>query len=73
MTVSIDTERNVVLADRTVRRSGNSLVVSIPPQLLSAAGISEGDTVTISATLDASGQITLQKVIDGENVAEVEA
>lgn len=48
MAVTVDDERNEVTADRTVRRSGGSYVVSIPPEILDAAGFAPDDDVVIS-------------------------
>lgn len=39
-----------VSAERQIRRSGNSLVVSIPPLLLEAAELDETDDVTLSVS-----------------------
>jgi len=49
MDCEIDMTAGEVRADRRVRVSGNSLVVSLPPALLNAAGIKCDDDVEIVA------------------------
>jgi len=44
---------------RTLWRSGGSMVVSIPPELLEAYGISEGDNVEVYSK---NGSIAIEKV-----------
>jgi len=45
-----------------VRKSGNSIVASLPPNLLEAAGIEVGDQVKIIADME-TGEITIEKLI----------
>lgn len=60
MPVDYDTEAGEARADRTLRRSGNSVVVSLPPELLREAGFQQGDDVTVAAGFD-RGEITLRE------------
>lgn len=62
--VRVDPEDGTVAADRSVRHSGRSLVVTLPPQVLEAAGIEEGDAVEIITKLDSSGNISIKKSAD---------
>lgn len=50
--VRVNREENRLEATRTLRSSGDSIVISIPPQLLEAAGLSEGDQVEIAAKMN---------------------
>jgi len=50
MGCEIDADTGEVRADRRVRVSGNSLVVSLPPTLLDTAGIERDDNVEIVAS-----------------------
>lgn len=50
MECEVDMAAGEVRADRRVRVSGNSLVVSLPPTLLDAAGIKCDDDVKIVAS-----------------------
>lgn len=59
--VRVDPDDGTVAADRPVRRSGRSTVVTIPSQVLEAAGIEEGDDVEVVAKMDKSGKIRLEK------------
>lgn len=61
-----DAERNALVAERKVRGSGNSTVITIPPQVLDAANIGPEDSVEVSADLDADGEIVLRKIKDAE-------
>lgn len=60
MPVDYDTEEGEARAGRTLRRSGNSVVVSLPPELLHEAGFQQGDEVTVAAGFG-GGEITLRK------------
>jgi antitoxin component of MazEF toxin-antitoxin module len=64
--VRVDPEDGTVAADRSVRPSGRSLVVTLPPQVLEAAGIKEGDDVEIITKLDSSGNISIEKAGDSD-------
>lgn len=52
-------------AVRVVRNSGNSSVVSIPPNMLQGAGLAEGDEVSLVADID-HGTITISCTSDDE-------
>lgn len=48
MSVEVDDEREEVVANRTIRKSGGSYVVSLPPEILEAAGLDPDDDVAVS-------------------------
>lgn len=50
--VDVDPDEGVVRATRTVRKSGGSLVVSFPREVLQVAGLDEGDDVLLEAEWD---------------------
>lgn len=54
MSVEIDTENGEVLKRRALRRSGDSVVVSIPPEVLAQAGAHEGDEITVAVPFEGS-------------------
>ena len=60
----VDAEEGIVIAERKIRSSGNSTVLTIPPQVLDVAGLEAGDGVEISADLE-TGEIRLRKADDG--------
>lgn len=47
MAVSINTDSSTVEATRTLRHSGSSVVLTIPPQVLESLGMDAGDDVRI--------------------------
>lgn len=49
--VSIDPEAGEIRAIRRLRESGNSVVLTIPRQVLDGAGLEEGDDVLITAEM----------------------
>jgi len=49
--VEIDPEKQEVRARRNLRKSGNSTVVAIPPQVLDGAGLEQGDRVELVAKM----------------------
>jgi len=59
--VRVDPDDGTVTGDRPIRRSGRSTVVTLPSQVLEAAGIEEGDNVEVVAKMDGSGKVTLRK------------
>lgn len=59
--VEIDVDENEVRADRTVREWGGSHVVALPPQLLDAAGLEQGDRVRLRASMD-NGTIEISEL-----------
>lgn len=48
MSVELDGETGELRAERPIRESGNSLVVSLPPEMLRAAGFEPGETVFVT-------------------------
>lgn len=60
MSVRINPESGKLEHDRQLRGSGGSTVLSLPPSILDAAGVGEGDAVTIS-------------IAPGSNTIEIEA
>jgi len=63
MPVDIDPEKDEASATRRLRKSGNSTVVSLPPELLRKAGFEEGDEIEVAAGFD-GGEIELRKSDD---------
>ena len=61
MSVEIDLEAMEARTERQLRQSGNSIVVTLPPQLLNEANLAEGDTVLLRTIFDSPGRITLEK------------
>lgn len=59
MQVEVDTARGEIRAVRTLRKSGNSISVSIPPELLQTAHMELGDDVELVASFDGN-EITLR-------------
>jgi antitoxin component of MazEF toxin-antitoxin module len=62
--VSIDPETGTVTGIRKLRESGNSVVLTIPKQVLETAGMEAGETVTITANM--SGDTITIEQPDGE-------
>lgn len=62
--VTIDPETLTVTASRTIRPSGNSTVLTIPPGVLDAVGADAGDEVQLVAHMD-TGVVEVSKVEDG--------
>lgn len=58
--VQIDRESLTATADRSLRASGNSTVVSLPPQLLQAAGIDPDSDVVVRADMQ-TGTIRIEQ------------
>ena len=65
MPAKVDTDREVTWDTRPLRKSGNSVVVSIPPEVLETAGLERGDTIELSAPFE-GGKITVTKSDAGE-------
>jgi len=57
--VDVDWEAGTVTATRRLRPSGGSTVLTIPPEVMSALGLEEGDDIVMVADRDA-GEIRLQ-------------
>jgi len=60
MSLSVDTETEQLSEDRTLRKSGNSVVCSLPPELLEAVGMEQGDEVKVWARFGEQGRIVLE-------------
>lgn len=69
--VVIDAEEGTVSATRKIRESGNSIVISIPPQVLEAAGLEPGDQADIVADMD--DQVISLRRVDAGGDSEVDA
>ena len=59
--VSYDRETDTFRGTRTLRDSGNSQILTIPPTLLEAVGFESGDEIELTASPD-EGEIVLRKV-----------
>jgi len=59
MSVDVDTQNREIRASRPLRRSGNSVVVSLPPELLREAQLEEGDEVSLVTSFDGA-EISIQ-------------
>lgn len=59
MSVQIDTENGEVREQRQLRKSGDSTVVSLPPEVLEHADVEQGDEVTVAVGFN-SGTIELR-------------
>jgi len=67
--VEFDAENRVAYTRRRIGKSGNSLVVRIPPQILEVADLEHGDQVELVADMD-GGTITIQRAPEGEAEAD---
>ena len=54
MRLTIDTDENEIRATRTVFKSGNSVLVTLPPEVCQLAGLEADDDVTLSIGFDES-------------------
>jgi len=63
--VEIDREELEITAERTVRKNGNSLSVSLPPELLQGTGLAEDDDVRLVGDME-DGTIVVER-IEGED------
>lgn len=61
--VSVDPETGTLTAIRKLRESGNSIVLTIPPQLLEGAGLEAGDSVKLIADMN-EDTITIRDVTE---------
>jgi hypothetical protein len=50
--VEFDRDEGIMRATRTVRESGNSVIVTLPPQIVEGANFEVGDDVNISVDID---------------------
>ena len=62
--VTIDPEDSTVSATRTIRSSGNSTVLTIPPQLLEAIGLEVSDEARLVAHMD-TGELVIKAASQG--------
>jgi antitoxin component of MazEF toxin-antitoxin module len=62
--VTIDPEDSTVSATRTIRSSGNSTVLTIPPQLLEAIGLEVSDEARLVAHMD-TGELAIKAASQG--------
>ena len=60
MSIKLDPETGRIEDSRCLRSQGGSIVTSLPPAVLDAAGVGDGDAVTIS-------------IAPGSNTIEIEA
>lgn len=60
MPVEVDTENEEFRIERGLRKSGNSVVVSLHPKLLEEADFELGDEVVVATGFN-GGEITLKK------------
>ncbi|QHS17959.1 hypothetical protein GWK26_12810 [haloarchaeon 3A1-DGR] len=60
MPVEVNPEENEARCQRELRKSGNSIVVSLPPQLLEQAGFELGDEVLVAAGFE-GGEISIRQ------------
>lgn len=67
--VNIDIENGVVTGERKLRDSGNSTVLTIPPEILDVADLEAGDEIEIQADMQ-SGEITIRKKEDEKESEE---
>ncbi|WP_114578550.1 hypothetical protein [Saliphagus sp. LR7] len=65
MPVNVDPEADELYDERALRRSGDSVVVTLTPGILRNAGVSVGDEVRIATPFD-GGVITIEPVDDGD-------
>lgn len=63
--VSVDPEAGTITASRILRQSGNSTVLTIPPQLLDGAGLEAGDSVKLVADME-TGELTISEFEESE-------
>jgi len=66
MSVNVDAANGVVRATRTVRQSGNSTVVVIPPGMLGAVGFECGDDIDLVTDLG-SEEIVLRPAAEEQS------
>lgn len=69
--VDIDREDEVMRATRTVRRSGGSMVVTVPREMLENVGWEEGDDVILEAEM-LGDQICIKELDAFEEVEDPE-
>lgn len=72
MTVHVDPDDEESRTTRELRKSGNSIVVSIPPTILREAGFVVGEEVEIAAPFK-GGVIEIREPRSDEEVSEDES
>lgn len=63
--VNIDMEKGQVIGERKLRDSGNSTVLTIPPEILDVADLEAGDEIEITADMG-TGKIEIVKKTGGD-------
>lgn len=66
MPIDIDPEAEEMFDVRELRQSGDSVVLTLPPDILRKAGVSEGDEVRI-ATPFSGGEISITLADNDDN------
>ena len=66
MSVELDVETGELRAERPIRQSGNSLVVSLPLEMLRAAGFEPGETVFVTPGEDGESIRLVQTGANGK-------
>ena len=64
--VEIDRDELEITAERTVRKNGNSLAVSFPPEMLQGTGLAEDDEVRLVGDME-EGTIVVERIEDDED------
>lgn len=59
MSVRVDFDAGKIVAHRTIRKSGRSHVISIPPEILDAADFEPGDDVSVLLD-NSSGELIIR-------------
>ena len=67
--VEFDRDEGTMRATRTVRESGNSVIVTLPPQIVEGGDFDVGDDVVVSVDID-TGAVSLRRVADGGDADE---
>lgn len=61
MSVNINPRQQTVTATRSLRRSGSSVVLTIPPEILQSLDLDSGDEMRLTGNWD-TGEITAERV-----------
>lgn len=67
--VDVDPETNTIRGERKLRESGNSVVLTIPREILSAVGFTPDDRVEISAEMGGD-EIVIRELGEAEHPAD---
>lgn len=73
MSIDIDSDAEESRATRKVRKSGNSVVVSLPRTLLREADFLVGDEVEVAASFDGGSIVIRPADASGDDAAEAPA